>query len=1070
MLNTIKERKRSFSKSRCGLSILLAGILIIGQLFSAVAVFAEAPPTTFTPAEGWENYNYFNFAEALQKSLYFYDAEKCGAAAGYDKGGRLEWRGSCHEGDEKIPLKYTSLSKAFLEKYKDIIDPDGDGTVDVHGGFHDAGDHVRFGLPQSYAAGTLGWGFNEFRDSFKAIGEEEHMIEILRYFTDTFLRCSFLDENGELIAFCYMVGEGDVDHCYWGPPELYPEEYARTRPADFATADSPGSDVCASTAAALCTSYMNFKDEDPEYAKKCLTVAKAMYKFAVKYRGKHKGDGYYTSDYDEDELSWAAVWLAECTGDMNYIKDIDSVDASGNYTGYMKRIIPETHKQNTWYNSWVHCWDAVWGGTFLKLNQLLPENELYDFIASWNVEHLSGGKCKHKDPKDTNYYKTSPAGYTMINGWGSARYNAAAQLSALVYMKNHPERTDFGEWAKGAMEYLMGRNPMGYSYIVGYGYEQGLPFAHHPHHRAAHGSKTNSMNDPVEHRHILWGALAGGPDLNDYHMDSTTEYAYNEVAVDYNAAFVGACAGLYKYYGQGNKPIADFPPKEKRTDDYYCEAKVARVTEDSTQIVLKIHNESSQPPHYETGMMCRYYFNISELIENGQGIDDVIFTVEYDEQISMQQEPITLRGPFKYDESGTYYYEFDWSGRKIYGDRELQISFRVKQDKNYLTHWDDSNDYSRQNLTKDYVVYKNVPVYLNGKKVYGEEPPKVSPTPTPTDDPNVTPANNALIKVSYKHGLDDKTKNTIRSTINIKNTGTVPVNLSDIKVRYWFTNDGNEQNSFVCEYAVVGTDKVKGNIFKVDSPVAKADSYCEIGFTNDAGRLAPNGSTGDIPFRIESTSDYDQTNDYSYNSKMDELGDNSNITAYVMDTLKYGIEPVEIKPSLTPTPTPTQKPGYKISGYVAPGFTVSAAYADKVKQGFKVELANGKYAITDKNGYYEITGVASAKSHMLTITKENYLLREIRNIAVGKDVEIGSAGAPLVMWAGDIVRNGVQDNAINMTDVVQISKCFNTAFGDGKYNEGMDFNRDGAINMNDITIIAKYFNRVSSDYPVVNQN
>jgi len=37
-------------------------------------------------------------------------------------------------------------------------------------------------------------------------------------------------------------------------------------------------------------------------------------------------------------------------------------------------------------------------------------------------------------------------------------------------------------------------------------------------------------------------------------------------------------------------------------------------------------------------MMARYFFNISELIENGQSIDDVIFTIEYDEQISMQQE------------------------------------------------------------------------------------------------------------------------------------------------------------------------------------------------------------------------------------------------------------------------------------------------------------------------------------------------------------------------------------------------------------------------------------------------
>jgi len=68
-----------------------------------------------------------------------------------------------------------------------------------------------------------------------------------------------MDEEGNIVAFCYMVGEGDEDHCYWGPPELYPEEYLRSRPADFATFDDPGSDVCASTAAALCTSYLNLR-------------------------------------------------------------------------------------------------------------------------------------------------------------------------------------------------------------------------------------------------------------------------------------------------------------------------------------------------------------------------------------------------------------------------------------------------------------------------------------------------------------------------------------------------------------------------------------------------------------------------------------------------------------------------------------------------------------------------------------------------------------------------------------------------------------------------------------------
>ncbi len=891
MYNVSKER---FRKGLRRLSNFCVASLLIVQLFPASTVLADVPPEGWAPAEGWEDYSYFNFAEALQKSIYFYDSELCGPESAIDQLGKLEWRGSCHEIDTAIPLERTSLSAEFLEKYRDIIDPDGDGTVDVHGGFHDAGDHVRFGLPQSYSAGTLGWGFNEFREGYKAIGEEEHMIGLLRHFTDTFLRCSFLDENGEMIAFCYMVGEGDEDHCYWGPPELYPENFTNSRPADFATYDAPGSDVCASTAAALCTSYMNFKEEDPEYADKCLTVAEAMYDFAKKYRGKHQGDGYYTSDYDEDELAWAAVWLYECTGDMAYIDDIMAVDESGKYIGYMSRIIPDNFKQNIWYNSWVHCWDAVWGGAFLKLNQLFPENELYDFIASWNVEFLSGGECKHKDPKDTNYYKTSPAGYAMINGWGSARYNTAAQLSALVYMKNNPERTDFGEWAKGAMEYIMGRNPMGYSYIVGYGYEKGLPYAQHPHHRAAHGSKTNSMNDPEEHRHILWGALSGGPDLYDYHIDSTTEYAYNEVTIDYNAAFVGACAGLYLYYGEGHEPIPNFPHLEPKTDDYYCETKLARETEDSTQVVLKIHNESSQPPHYETGMMVRYFFNISEFIEAGQDIDDLIFSVEYDEQISMQQEPIEFRGPSKWDDAGTYYYEFDWSGKEIYGDRELQISFRAKQDPNYLTHWDSSNDYSLENVTKEYTINKNVPVYLDGVKVYGEEPPKLQPTPTPTNDPNVTPVNNASIDVLYKVGLQDETTNTIRSTVSIKNTGTTAVNLSDLKIRYWFTNDGNEQNSFVCEYAVIGTENVKGDFYSIDNPVSTADTYLEMTFTEDAGKIAPGGSTGNIPFRIECASTYDKSNDYSTNVDMDEFGDNQNITAYVKGELKFGVEPVVI--------------------------------------------------------------------------------------------------------------------------------------------------------------------------------
>ena len=88
--------------------------------------------------------------------------------------------------------------------------------------------------------------------------------------------------------------------------------------------------------------------------------------------------------------------------------------------------------------------------------------------------------------------------------------------------------------------------------------------------------------------------------------------------------------------------------------------------------------------------------------------------------------PVVTRGPFKWDDEGTYYYEFDWSDRKIYGDRELMFMLTAKQDSNYLTHWDPSNDWSRQGVTGDYAISKKIPVYLDGVKIFGEEPPTMN--------------------------------------------------------------------------------------------------------------------------------------------------------------------------------------------------------------------------------------------------------------------------------------------------------------------------------------------------------
>lgn len=721
-----------------------------------------------------------NFAKALQMSLYFYDANKCGDGI---TGGNLEWRGDCHVEDAEIPLKPmgddfkgTNLSQEFIDENRYILDPDGNGTIDLTGGMHDAGDHVKFCLPGSYAASTVGWGYYEFRDAYIDAGQQRHVEDILHWFNDYYLKCTYFDENGDILAFCYQVGEGNIDHNYWNAPELQNESLLDfARPAYFATKETPASDMCAGVSASLAVNYLNFKDTEPAYAEECLNAAIKLYDFAVETHSETDGlkvtslgydGGFYTSSYDYDELAWAAVWLYECTGKYDYIDDIISVDESVTgemgahpYDGYLKRIISDTG--NCWQNIWVHCWDTVWGGVFAKLAPITNISRDW-YIFRWNLEYWAGMKpedaanadfqvntTSHKyfgpddlvwntkitaseisslSDTDGAFLAKTPAGFSMLNNYGSCRYDAAAQLCALVYAKETGDMT-FADWAEGQMEYIMGDNPMNRPYIVGYSDTA----ASHPHHRAAHGSKTLNMDDPVDQTHVLWGALVGGPDESDYHRDETKDYIYNEVAVDYNAAFTGACAGLYELYGRdmGNKPVENFPPSEEsykgQINEFYIEGRVVQETDARSQIEVTVYNDTSIPPRYIDDMKCRYFFNINELLKAGQTVDDIIVEIYYDEENANTngESFATISDPIKWDNNGTYYVEISWKDCAFYGTRTFHFGLISDMDADFKTNWDPTNDYSREGLeiSEDTLnLTELIPVYVDDTLVWGNEP------------------------------------------------------------------------------------------------------------------------------------------------------------------------------------------------------------------------------------------------------------------------------------------------------------------------------------------------------------
>ncbi len=707
-----------------------------------------------------------DFARALQYSIYFYDANMCGT--GVSENNRYAWRGDCHTYDAQVPLKPmednvgTNLSQSFIDKYASVLDPDGDGYVDVAGGFHDAGDHVKFGMPENYAASTVGWGYYEFRDAYVKTGQDDHVETILRYFNDYLMKCTFLDDNGEVVAHCYQVGDGDIDHAYWNSPEV--DKMAR--PAFFLTGDKPQTDYVASAAASLAINYLNFKDTDEEYAEKSLKYATALFDFAMSHEKElsDNGDGpkaYYNSSKWEDDYCWAAAWLYKITGDHKYLEEIFP-----NYDYYAAPC-------------YVYCWNDMWGGVQCILGEISMdkpakegEHVYPDFIEEFKV---AAGKSPYEEmncwasvAKAVDTYMTggvgtiTPAGYFWLNTWGSARYNTAAQLIALVYDKyNNNGPGKYSEWAKGQMEYLMGKNPMERSYIVGYN-ENSVKY---PHHRAASG--LTKCEDPDPHRYVLYGALAGGPDADDKHNDITSDWIYNEVTIDYNAAFVGASAGLYEFFGTDDmKPTTDFPPtpesigEEGDGNDYWVNAcGIDDLNADGagvTKVSFMVMTNSTKTADKTS---VRYYFNSKEI----SNVDNVKASELYDQSATeagdMGADGI-ISGPYKYDKlADTYYVEIAWDGYNIANSgKKYQFTVGLY----YGDKWDPSNDWSYDGLkmfeeddaffgTGNEVRTDNICVYNDGVLVGGIEPDGTKPvqpekpTTEPTTEPTTKPTQSDIV-------------------------------------------------------------------------------------------------------------------------------------------------------------------------------------------------------------------------------------------------------------------------------------------------------------------------------------
>jgi endoglucanase len=172
-------------------------------------------------------------------------------------------------------------------------------------------------------------------------------------------------------------------------------------------------------------------------------------------------------------------------------------------------------------------------------------------------------------------------------------------------------------------------------------------------------------------------------------------------------------------------------------------------------------------------------------------------------------------------------------------------------------------------------------------------PPPITPTP-PNSPPPTSPPPPVGVSVQalYQAGDTSATTNIVRPQLELVNTGSSSLNLSTITVRYWYTADNAQPQTWVCDFAPPGCANLSGTFVAVSPARTGADTYLQISFKSGLS-LAPGGNTGVIQDRFNHAdfSNYTQTNDYSFNAAAKSLAASSKVTVYASGALVWGTEP-----------------------------------------------------------------------------------------------------------------------------------------------------------------------------------
>ncbi|CAG8536106.1 222_t:CDS:2, partial [Racocetra persica] len=463
-----------------------------------------------------------DYSKLLAYSLYFYEAQRSGILP---PNNRVSWRHNSALNDGK------------------------DRNVSLIGGYYDAGDYIKFTLPLSWVLSLISWGAIEWFDGYRLSNQTDYLRDMIKWGTDWLIAA-----HPKLDQLFIQVGSIPLDNAYWGPdiksiPSYFfvhdinlinipfvsknnDNSIPYPRPSFDINATSHGTDVASEAAAAFASSAILFRDffDDNDYAETLISHAIDVYKFAESATLKlsstddSRNYGYSTSSYN-DKLVYGALWLYRATNQVQYL------DKAIRY--YNQFQLHDSQR--------VISWDDHTGACNILLAQIFhgqsnanstrwrdeTENYLDRIITNKSNCSLTHGGLLWCNGD-------SPPGSLPI-----ALTSVFAFLMYSAYASTTEKANTYRNFSASQIDYIFGANPMKMFYVVAV--HPNSP--KNPHHAGAHGgTNVGNLSDPVNTMHPLYGAVVGGPNINDTYHDVRSDIIQSEVALDYNSAFQGIMA------------------------------------------------------------------------------------------------------------------------------------------------------------------------------------------------------------------------------------------------------------------------------------------------------------------------------------------------------------------------------------------------------------------------------------------------------------------------------------------------------------------------------------------------